>query len=73
MGGDSRRSNWTLDAYVARHVEAQLLQLIFQASLGDAVQLVEGEVGVGAAEGNAMALRREDGVVKVLLGRCEGT
>ena len=72
-GRGSRRSDWTSDAYVARHVEAQLLQLISQASLGNAVQLVEGEVGVGAAEGDAMALRCEDGVVKVLLSRCKGT
>ena len=61
-----------MHAYVARHVEAQLLQLIFQAFLRNAVQLVEGEVGVRAAEGDATALRREDGVVQVLLSGCEG-
>ena len=71
MGDWFPEEYWTLDAYVTRHVEAKLLQLIFQAFLGDAVQLVKGEVGVGAAEGDAMALRREDGVVEVLLSRCE--
>ena len=61
-----------MHAYVARHIESQLLQLIFQASLGDFVQLVQGDVGVGAAEGDAVALGCEDGVVEVFLGGCEG-
>ena len=72
IGGFSEEYR-TSDAYVARHVKAQLLQLIFQAFLGNAMQLVKGEIGVGAAEGDAIALRREDGVVKILLSRCEGT
>ena len=35
------------------------------------MQLVKGDVGVSATEGDAMALRCEDGVVEVFLGRCE--
>lgn len=36
------------------------------------MQLIKGDVGVGAAEGNAMALGCEDGVVEIFLSRCEG-
>ena len=46
--------------------------MVFQGFLCDIVQSVEGDVGVGAAEGDALALGDEDGVVKVSLGGCEG-
>ena len=36
------------------------------------MQSVEGDVGVGAAERDALALGGENGVVKVSLGGCEG-
>ena len=36
------------------------------------MQLIKGEVGVGATEGDAMALRGEYGVVKIFLSRVEG-
>lgn len=36
------------------------------------MQIIKGDVGVGAAERDAMALRGEDGVVKVFLSRSEG-
>ena len=36
------------------------------------MQLIEGDIGVGAAEGDALALRGEDGVVEVFLGGSEG-
>ena len=36
------------------------------------MQSVQGDVGVGAAEGDALALGGENGVIEVSLGRCEG-
>ena len=36
------------------------------------MQFVKGDVGVGTAEGDALALGGENGVIKVSLGRCEG-
>lgn len=56
---------------VAGGVEAQLRQLVFEARFGDGVEFVEGDVGGGAAEGDAGALGREDGGVEVALGRGE--
>ena len=36
------------------------------------MQSVKGDVGVRAAEGDALALGGENDVIKVFLGRCEG-
>lgn len=36
------------------------------------MQFIEGEVGVGAAMGDAIALRCEDGIIEVLLSRTKG-
>ena len=35
------------------------------------MQLIKGDIGIGAAEGDAMALRSEHGIVEVFLSRIE--
>ena len=36
------------------------------------MQLIQGDIGVGAAKGDAMALCSEDGVIEIFLRRSEG-
>ena len=36
------------------------------------MQPIKGDVGVGAAEGDTLALRSKDGVIEVFLGSSEG-
>lgn len=57
--------------YVARHVEAQLLQSIPEAFTSNIVKLVERQSCVFPAQRNAAPLDLEDNLVEILLGRCE--
>ena len=52
---------------LAGHIEAELGQAVLEAVLCDFMELVEGDVGGGAAERDAGTLGGEDGVVEVAL------
>lgn len=53
----------TGDADLARHVEPELGKLVLQIRLGDVVQTVKRNGGIGTAEGYTAALRGEDSAV----------
>jgi hypothetical protein len=57
-----------LSTYVSRKIKSELPELVFQPTLGDTMELVQGELRALAAQGQTSPVHVEDGVVQIPLG-----
>ena len=56
------------NTYIARNIEAQGFELIFQPVLGNTMKFVQGEVRSLAAQRKASSMHVEHGIVQITLG-----
>jgi hypothetical protein len=55
-------------SYISGKIKSKLLELVFQAILSDAMQLVQREFRALTAQGQTSSMHIEDGIVKIPLG-----